>query len=331
MIGRGDIGPWVIWLLVFAGFETLDALYSGMETGVYLLNKVRLDLHAEAGGPQARLLRRLLRQFDKLLAVLLLGTNISRFMATFAISVMFVMGGAGRHAEWYTMLVATPALFVIGDAVPKQVFQRLSGRAVYALSGLLRVSEVLLTWTGLLPLVRGISGLMLRLAHRRGGAVRPLEHAGLHAVIAEGRASGLLTQFQSVMAERVVRIAGVTCRDVMIPLSKAAAASCEVSGEQLAGLIQGHDFSRLPMLDEAGQVAGILDIYDVLAAEEPRRPRQAMTPPTVLPGDMPVTDALYQMQRAHAAMAVIADDGRHVGIVTLKDLVEEIVGELAAW
>jgi CBS domain containing-hemolysin-like protein len=57
-----------------------------------------------------------------------------------------------------------------------------------------------------------------------------------------------------------------------------------------------------------------------------------MTPPLVLARETPVTEALYGMQRAHAAMAVVSGhDGRHVGIVTLKDLVEEIVGELEAW
>ena len=68
-------------------------------------------------------------------------------------------------------------------------------------------------------------------------------------------------------------------------------------------------------------------IFDDQAA-----PREKMTAPLVLPDQAPVTDALYRMQRAHAAMAVVSGaKGRHVGIVTLKDLVEEIVGELEAW
>lgn len=325
-------GPWIVWPLVLAVCAVLDGLYCGMETGIYVLNKARLDLHADAGHASARFLQRLCRSPNRLLVLLLLGTNVTRYLATFSVSAMFVHAGAGSRAQWYTLAVAAPAMFILHDAVPKQVFQRFSERALYRLTWLLRASEALFTVVGLAPLVRGVAALLLRVTGATRAEGAGLQQPGLRAAIAEGHASGLITPFQSAMAERVMRIADVKLADVMMPLSHALTAPREVAADDLLELVASRNYSRIPLLDPRGSVAGVLDLYDLLAAPDRPQPASRMTPPTVLPADQPVTEALYQMQRAHAPLAVVRDAaGRHVGIVTLKDLVEEIVGELQAW
>lgn len=327
-----DAMGYTAWLAVLTGCVVLHGLYSGMETGIYALNKVRLDLRAEAGGRQARSLRRQLDRPNNLLAGLLIGTNITGYTATFALSAMFVLAGYGGRAEWYTLAVATPILFVFGESVPKNVFRRLAEKMVYRFVRLLDISNAVFTACGLLPAVSGLSWLLMRLtpAGRRG--YRPLGHNPIAAILAEGRASGALTGFQSAMADRVMHIADVTLADVMIPMRRVISAPLGISRQQLTRLVQDHNHSRLPMLKEDGSVAGILDIYDVLTAEGDAAPAAATTSPMLLPAGMTVTDALYRMQRAGAAMAVVEDENnKHVGIITIKDLVEEIVGELEAW
>ena len=88
---------------------------------------------------------------------------------------------------------------------------------------------------------------------------------------------------------------------------------------------------RIPYVDDDGRVAGVLNIYDVLVDEDLSPPADKMTAPLVIPADVTVTDALHRMRRGREAMGIVERDGRHVGIVTIKDLVEEIVGELEAW
>jgi CBS domain containing-hemolysin-like protein len=88
----------------------------------------------------------------------------------------------------------------------------------------------------------------------------------------------------------------------------------------------------LPIVDEAGQVTGVVDIYDVLTDEKSQPIQVHSLEPLVVPATATVTDALYTMQHACRSFAIAADEeGRHVGIITIKDLVEEIVGELDAW
>jgi len=323
---------WLPWAALMALAVILCAIFSGLEIGIYVLNKIRLDLHAEAGMRQARRLRRMLRSPDNLLAVLLIGTNLASYAATFAISSMFYLAGAGHRTEWYTLMIVTPVLFIFGESVPKNIFQRLAETLVYRLVWLLRGASVLFNACGLVPLVRGFSWVLSRLAGAQVGAASPLGHEGVAAVFAEGHASGMLTHAQSVMADRIMRLGNVTLVDVMNPMRKVVSASRDVTRDELMELLRRNDYSRYPLVDAAGQVAGILNIYDFLASGQSARPVDLADAPLVLPQTTHVTDALYRLQRTAAEMIVVSGpEGKHLGIATVKDLVEEIVGELEEW
>ena len=323
---------WTTWTAVLVAGTGFCGLYCGLETGIYVLNKIRLDLRAETGSRQARILRAQLANPGRLLAVLLVGTNVAGYIATFGVSAMFVLAGAGHRAEWYTLAVTTPMLFILSESVPKNVFRQAAERLVYRLAWLLVASSVLFRACGLAPLVRGFAWLMTHLARLRRRGDPAWHQRSLDAIMAEGAASGVLTHYQSDMARRVVNITEVTLARVMVPMSRAVTAPQDVSAEQFPQRLRGHDYSRLPLLDAHGHVVGVVDIYDVLTDPSHPSPAEKMTPPFVLPATMNVPDALYRMQRARAAMIIVEDaDGRHVGLATAKDLVEEIVGELAAW
>ncbi len=332
MIGASSLSlGWVLWPAVLAICIGLDAMFCGLETGIYVMNKNRLDLHAEAGQPAARFLQRMLQTPDRLLAVLLIGTNLTRYASTFAITAMFFLAGHQAHAQWYTLAVATPLLFVVSDSVPKSSVQRLGAEAVYRMTWLLKAANVLLKYTGLSPLVIAVSSLLMKLS----GVIQPARGAlgrdGVAAVVAEGHASGVLTHFQSVMADRVMRIQEVTVQAAMIPMRRVVTAALAASREELIEVIRLHNYSRLPVVDADGGVAGILNVYDVLTDEGDHAAPEKMHPPLFLPAELTITDALYRMRRARQAMAVVEQDDKPAGIVTIKDLVEEIVGELADW
>ena len=88
----------------------------------------------------------------------------------------------------------------------------------------------------------------------------------------------------------------------------------------------------LPLINPEGQVVGVVDIYDVLRDDAGRPIAEWMVDPLVIPADVNVIQALYTMQKAKCSLAIVINEGgRHIGIVTIKDLVEEIVGELEEW
>ncbi|MCP4377308.1 MAG: CBS domain-containing protein, partial [bacterium] len=222
-------------------------------------------------------------------------------------------------------------LFIIGESVPKNVFQRSGEAMVYRLVWILRISSVVFNAVGLAPLVRGFAWLCLRL----GPGTSTQQSSGrqyLLTIVADSAASGLLTHNQTVMADRVMHLGQVTLDQVMTPIDRVEAVALDTSGEQLLEALAGHDFSRLPVLDDNGQIAGVINVCDVLLDDSVSQPASVMTKPPELTSETTVTDALYHMRQANAAMVAVAEgSGRHVGIVTIKDLVEEIVGELAVW
>lgn len=326
-----DIASLIGWSVLLCVGLVLSAYYAGMETGLYVLNKIRLDLRAESGERRGQTLRGLLSDPNSFLAVLLVGNNLANYAATFAVSGIVVALGKRQLAEAMSLLVVTPMLFILGESVPKTIFRRKAEQWVYHMGWLLHVSRFVFQWTGLVPLVRAFAAILMRLTRQSNRELTPLAHGNISAVVAEGRATGTITHFQSAMAERVVHIREVTLSDVMVPMSRVVWAERNVSRRELIDRLRGHEHSRLPLLGEQKQVVGVVNVYDVLMSED-AEPGQKARPPFILPEEMTVTDALYRMRRARSPMAIVrAADGRHLGIATIKDLVEEIVGDLAEW
>jgi CBS domain containing-hemolysin-like protein len=322
-------GLWLVLLLAIA----MSALFSAMETGIYVANKIRLELQAEGGVAGAKRLRNLLRNPNNLLVALLAGANLANYTAAFAVTTMFVLSGSGQP-EWYALAVVTPVMFILGESLPKNISQRLGERMMYPLAGALQAAVVALNAVGLALVTRGFAHLTLRLAGAKPKR-SPLGYEGFAAIVAEGQASGVLTHFQSIMADRVMHIQNVQLGSVMIPMARVVTAPRNITRPELLELLRNHEFSRLPMVDQGGQVVGVLDVYDIFnSPDDPSMggPAGKMTEPLVLEGQLIVTDALYRMQQSRRMMAIVRDGaGKHVGVATIKDIVEEIVGELEAW
>jgi CBS domain containing-hemolysin-like protein len=320
------------YILLMAASLTMGAMFCGLETGIYVLNKVRLELRCERGQSRARHLRDLLKSPHNLLATILIGTNIAGYLTTFAASGIFLLTGTAARTEYYTIALTTPLLFIFAESVPKNVFRRGSERLTYRFSWVLRTARRVFTTVGLVPLVRGFSTGLTRLIP----GVRqtsPLANAGIAAALAESHVTGLLTHNQLAIADRIMNISNVALKEAMQPMDKVVKAPMEISPEELARLFREHNFSRLPLMKE-GRVRGICDMYQALSDPAEKLPASYMAPALLLNENTPVVDAILTMQREKAVMAVVVGpdaSGPPLGIVTLKDLVEPIVGKLRAW
>ena len=315
------------------GGMVLSFIYSGVETGAYVVNKVRLDLRAEAGSRRARRLRRMLRQPDKPLVVILIGNNLANYLASAGL-VMILTARAVTHTDWYSVAILTPLVFIFCELLPKNLFQRHGETLTYAFGGFLDLSRRLFTAVGLLALVRGLMWLILAVGGRRrrkkaaGG-----DDDGIAGLLAEGRASGVLTHAQSVMAERLVNIGQVSLRDVMVPLDQAELVPQTVSTDQIRDLLAACEHPRFGVYaGERENIVGVINAYDVLLDEDAAGPASHIAAPIKLAEELGVTEALVQLQRNRTVVGfVYGRQGHCVGLVGVKDLLEEIVGELEEW
>ena len=332
MLAATEIINWIIWPIVCLASIGMMGMFAGLELGSYVMNKFRIELHAEANNPSALRMRKMMKNPDRLLSTLLIGTNINAYLSTFSISAMFVAAGREDQAELFTLAIATPLLFVFSDSVPKNVYRRQAEQLVYRYSIVLEISDKIFRLIGLSQLVQFASKSLLFLLGRKGEIKSHIGHDGMQAVLAEGAAAGALTANQANIAGRIISIADLSVADIMQPMQKVITADLNVSRKDFITLIRQHDYSRIPLLDSDNKVAGIVDIYDILVDEKLHDPACNMIPPITIACSSTITEALYLLQRARRSIAIACDDqNNHVGIFTIKDLVEEIVGEIDEW
>lgn len=332
----GNMIEWAFWLVLFVVNVMFVGVYGWLEMGFYRLNKMRLELYAEAGigNRGGRILRRFAHNIDNLLTVLLVGTNIHSYVAAFAVSAMFMLGGCADRAEYYTMLVVVPVMFVFGDSVPKNLVRRISERVVYQMAWFLRAADIAFKIVGISYLVRGVSWIFLRLLpngsrSKISGLIGP---EGLLEIFTEAQASGTITSLQQQMAGRAMQIDTVRLIDACQPIDKIFTAKNNISRPEFLAFLKSHDFSRVPLVGAGHQISGIVDIHDVLADEKRLLPNVHATGLLVIAADTKITDAIYSMQQGRVSMSAVQDaGGKHIGIVTIKDLIEKIVGNLEEW
>ena len=316
------VATWAGVLLVCAG---IDSMFCGLETGIYRLNRIRLDLRASDGDPAAGTLKRMGRNFNNVLSVLLIGTNLCRYVATLAISALFMLGGSGDNTQWLTMAVATPTMFVLQDSLPKSLFQKYPDVLVYRLAGLLRWASRVFNAIGLAPLVRGFATGMVRLLGGDPAGSDLLGGVGIRALLAEGQAHGAVTPYQSALAERAMHIAERTIADLMIPLEKTAQLPMTATRDDAIALLNQRAYAIEPLVAEDGPIGALMDAYRLLTRPE-ATPTHTSTPLVHLRETLSISEALLAMQQAGHTLAGVTDEhGRSLGIVTLKDIATHVI------
>jgi len=308
--------------------------FSGSETGLYCLSRLRLRVRSERGDPSARALERLVARPRRAISTILVGTNLCVYLATALGTHMLFRRGLGDRAELYAGLFMPPVLLVIGDIIPKTLMQRHADGAMYRAVWPLWVAQVLfypLAWA-----LRGASALPHLLFGKRASVRAPaLTPESLAHFFAEGTRQGVLSGFQRSAAMNIMRLRQVPVSDVMTPLSDAVMVARDASAQELMDLLRRERYSRFPVFADAPEdIVGFVNVLDVVSAGDsaPRVADIIREPMRVL-RDVPVTEALHMMRRGRSPLAVVleAEGGPALGIVTHKDLVEEIVGELTAW
>lgn len=314
----------------------LSAFFSGAETGVYTLNRLRLRVRAAQQQPRATLLARLMERPEELVITTLLGTNIADYLTSASLTAMLVALVGGGEAEVLATLIGTPLVLIFGGIIPKDWFQRDADRLMYGVAPALLVCKRGAQLTGLVGALRGLTRGLIRMIDP-SRAVREedlLPRTRMLRQLREGAASGGLSVFQRDLIERVLNVSHVRVSQVMIARERAAIVAEDISREDFLRIARMAHFSRLPMhaRGNSGRVVGIVNVYDVITDERPRAPWEYRHEPLRLAADERVPAALLKLQETRQAMAIVEDGrGQCIGILTVKDLVEEIVGELEVW
>lgn len=316
-------------------FVLMSGFFSGAETGLYCIDRLRLRISAHKGDRSSKLLQRLIADRSGLLFVTLVGTNAANYLAPVCATVIFLEAGAlEQYAEFYTTLILTPIVFIFGEIVPKNLFQRHSDRFMPRAAPILAIGAAMLRATGIIRLQNRLSNLVLRRLGRTRASVSAFQpRVEVYQMLRDAAEDGAISQVQSVMLERVRSVRSVQVESVMAPRSSAVMLSIGATRREVEQTAADLGHSRLPVYHKSRKnVVGVVHLLDLLTGKPDASVEEHLIEPLTLRKDEQVGEALSHMRRGRRRMGiVINDDGECVGIVTVKDLVEEIVGELATW
>lgn len=227
----------------------------------------------------------------------------------------------------------TSALYtVIGTyIVPQLVYRRSDGHFLVLMVPLFRAS--LLTVTPLLWMLEFLQSLFeLGDPKAQEEPTRPEEH--IEALITAGEEEGIIEKGDRELIQSVVAFGDKTVREVMTPRPRIVAIREDASLEEMRQLVINEQFSRIPAYDGSiDQITGFVHVRDMFELNDEQRAgrkvRDIMRPIRAVPESKPVNDLMREMQEEGAHMVVVVDEyGSTAGIVTMEDMVEEIVGEI---
>ncbi len=313
----------------------LSGYFSGVETGMYSINRLRIRFRAEQGERGAIILQKLASDMERLLATTLVGNNMAINVAT-VILISLIEARSLEHAEIIATALLTPFAFVVAELIPKDLFERRREALLCPLAPSLRLVTLLL-WPVVAPLRGAIHLLMKCLRRPQPEGDLLFSRQGLMFSLADAAGLGRLTPAQRRMAQSIMAIEHLTVGRVRLPIERIRTASADTSPGELLERLREDPLTRLPVYDatEPGtgapaQIIGTINVFDLLYArgELAGSLRPYVKPAVKLDTEMRLYPALMKLRAARQRMGMVGAGERTIGIITINDLVRRMLGEL---
>jgi len=307
----------------------LSAFFSGSETALTAIDRLRVRYLVEKKRPGAERLESLLSNPERLLSAILIGNNLVNIAASVFATTLFI-AWFDKHGELATILILTPLLLLFAEVCPKTYAARYPEKVCFLV--LRPIQLVMLLLFPLVTLVSFLSGLLTRVMP--GEEERPLiSEDEIRTMISVGGEEGVVAKEQHRMLHGVFELSQIRVRDVMIPRTEVVGIELDTPFDKVLEAVQQARHSRFPVFEgELDNIIGIIHSKEIL--NYVHRPdefslRKLARSPYFVPESKQIETLLQSFRRRHIHLAVVVDEyGGVEGIVTLEDVVEEIVGEI---
>ncbi|MEA2673533.1 MAG: magnesium and cobalt exporter, family [Chloroflexota bacterium] len=333
--------------ILFLVFLTLlEAFFVASEIALVSVRRSRIEQLIEEGNPGARRVRRLIDDPGRFLAVSQLGLTLIGFFASAFAAVSLVetlrsvlvgfgmdAGAAGGTALVVVTIILAFFTIIFAELIPKSIALANPERFALVLS---RPIDFLARLLG--PVVAVLNGITRWVARSIGVDINQeaqISADELRLIVERGGEQGVLEAEEEQMINAVIELGERRVHEVMIPRVAIAALASDATLEQAIDLVVEVGHSRIPVYhDSIDEIVGILyakDLLPYLKNDAGPRPqlRKLLRPPVLVPESMTIDDLLHELQRRKVHIAIVLDEyGGTAGLVTIEDLLEEIVGEI---
>ena len=304
-----------------------SAYFSATETAFTALSRSRVKTMADAGNKRAARVLRLSEQYDKLVSTILIGNNIVNIALASIATILFV-SWFPKNGAGISTAVTTVVVLIFGEITPKSLAKESPERFALLSAPLISLFIVILTPVNFLfSLWRSLVG---KLFHTKDD--RRMTENELLAIIDEAEEGGGLGDEESELIRSAIEFHDMTVESIAVPRVDVAGVDLEdFESEQVENLFEESGYSRLPAYEESmDRIIGVLHQKNFLEWQKKGGDlRTYLQTPVFIPEHTKISVALKLLQHAKCHMAVISDEyGGTFGIVTLEDILEELVGEI---
>ena len=298
------------------------------ETAYTAVSKVRLRTMADKGNKRAKKALWVCDRFDKTLTTILIGNNIFH-AACASLSALLVMRQFTEEYVLYGTLLTTLVVYLFAEMLPKSLAKARSEEIALAFSGSMVFFVKLLT--PISALFSGISTLLSKVF--ASGEAKTVTEEDLLSIIETIEDEGVLEPEQQALVNSAIEFRDKLARDIMIPMTEVTAISSAMPMAEIAEVVKVTAYSRLPVYEGSpDNIVGILPTSLFLSQYVAGKPivlRKMLLKPYVFDCKTEISALLQRMRLNKLHMVFLTDDNRKkVGLITMEDLLEELVGDI---
>ncbi|WP_321385182.1 hemolysin family protein [uncultured Enterococcus sp.] len=306
----------------------LSAFFSSSETAYSSLNRIRMMKLAEAGDKRARIALELLNDFDRFLSAVLIGNNIVN-IASSSIATMLFVAYFGNMGVTLSTVVMTIVVLIFAEISPKTIAKESPEYFALAFSRPLKL--LIMVLSPLTLLFAGMKKILVWLMPKKDGGPSITEEE-LLTLVEEAVQEGSIDEEDEILIKNVVEFNDLEVQDIYTPRPEIVSISSKKSLDEISELFRESGLSRLPYYDQTiDQVIGVVNqkdfYYDVLIGA--MELTEIVKPVLFIHKTMRISELMKKFQMEQSHLAIVVDEyGGTEGLVTLEDVVEELVGEI---
>ena len=319
-----------MYLVIIIACIIMSAYFSATETAFSTFNRIRMKNLAEKGDKKAAKVLKLSEDYDTLISTILIGNNIVNILAS-SLSTLLFTSLITRNADLaatVSTIVITLVVLLFGEISPKTMAK--NSPESFVLFSAPIIGAIKVVFTPFSFLLKKLQNLLAKLA--KNGDDKGMTEEELISIIEEAEEEGDIDKEESDLIKSAIEFGDLEVGDIFTPRIDVTAISKDADKEAIAAAFTESGYSRLPVFDgDIDNVTGILYYKDFYAtAYNTEVPIEQITKPAIYVAvSQPVNELMKELQEKQLHMAIVTDEfGSTAGLVTLEDILEEIVGEI---
>ena len=319
----------ILQLVILVLLLSASAFFSSAETALMTSNKLRIRNLAENGDKRAEKVLEITANTDKMLSAILIGNNIVNLSAS-ALSTTLTLKVFGSSLVGVATGVLTFLILVFGEITPKNVASKNAEDMALKYIGIISVLVIVLT--PVIYVVNKVAGIVISLFVKNNDDNNMVTEDELRAMVEVSHEDGVIEKEEKKMIVNVVDFGDTVAGDIMLPRVDMVMVSVESSYGEILKIFREERYTRIPVYEESpDNVIGILNVKDFLLIEDKENfsVKEHLREPLYTYEYKKPSSLMVDMRKTGANIVIVLDEyGTTVGLITLEDMLEEIVGEI---